>query len=281
MAVVGVYQIPAANELAWRTLIAAEAIAKGWIYREDQIDMASLEPGSAAILVTSDPQMADLEGVESWTVLGADPVHAAALLVERLGMGKDSLWHIARRGAVADVLLRRGGALFDAADAIIDIAGFGPVAGPPPEGPLKAAGSAGPLALYANLPVPVGAKATWLPDVYKLPTELHPGVESIDLMGLARLLIQGPYFDITPGTWALTVDLEIDAPGSGIPLSFEWGHGTDVTELSVTVRANGMYRVVLEHTWAEVSHADLRILLVRPTFHGQLRLVSSEVERIA
>lgn len=281
MAMVGVYQIPAANELAWRSLLANAAIAKGWVYREDPVDLSTIDPGQQVLVVTSDPELTLNAGIGPWTVLAADPTRAAGLLEERLGMGNDSLWHIARRGAAADGLLRRGGTLFNASDAEIDVQGFGPVSGPTSQEAPVTRGRSGPLTIYTRLPVEPGATASWSPDVYKLPENLLPGLTSIDLTGRDRLLIQGPYFEITPGTWALTVELEIQAPASGIPLAFEWGYGTDVVRLTETIRRPGLYQVTLEHVWPEANHADFKIMLMQPSFQGELRLVGSTVTRTA
>lgn len=281
MPIIGVYQIPAVNELAWRTLLADAAIAKGWIYREDPVDLSAFDPGCPVLIVTSDPEIANKGGIDSWTVLAADPTRAADLLIERLGMGNDSLWHIARRGAAADGLLRRGGALFNNFDAEIDIQGFGRISGPTSQRASDTRLPEGPLAIYACLPVKPGATASWSPEVYKSPMSILPGVGSIDLTGRDRLLIQGPYFEITPGSWSLTADFEIEAPAFGIPLAFEWGHDADVVRLTETIRRPGLYRVTLEHVWVDANHADFKVLLTQPTFQGGLRLVGSLITRTA
>ncbi|HEX3920395.1 MAG TPA: hypothetical protein VHW60_23890 [Caulobacteraceae bacterium] len=107
----------------------------------------------------------------------------------------------------------------------------------------------------------------------------QPCPETLDLTGLGRILVYGPYEPVTPGLWTATLRLEVCADGATRPFQFDVVTGADVTETRFRPGRPGAFQVQARHAVDADGLMELRLWVMKPTFHGELRLLGATLER--
>lgn len=284
MPTIGVFQVPSRRELAWRLAIYHAVNARGWLSFEGRCEPTS-ETSTNRLMVTSNPADVDLDYVDHWVVLTADAARSAAYLGDELKVGSSGVGMIASHLAAADILARRGAPVFGDDAASISIAEVEGIAlsdaesrdpgGSSLEGPAREA-----LAMYAAMPIKIGAAGFWSPSLYKQPIREDYGLDVIDLTGRTRTIIQGPYIPLPPGVWRMTADFEIVTPPEGGQFLFAWGAAGHMTEWSGFLPRSGRYQLQLESKWLTIAPAEFNVALLNPMFCGQLEMLGTVVEKI-
>jgi hypothetical protein len=108
----------------------------------------------------------------------------------------------------------------------------------------------------------------------------QPCPETLDLTGLGRILFYGPYEPVTPGLWTAALRLEVCADGATRPFQFDVVTGAHVTETRFRPERPGVFQVQARHAVDAAAPLELRLWVMKPTFHGELRLLGATLERV-
>jgi capsular polysaccharide transport system ATP-binding protein len=162
-------------------------------------------------------------------------------------------------------------------------AGVGPIGAEPADPPLPGA-LAPPSTPVSHDEAVAAAQAPgwWSPEMFHSPgTPDGRCPDVIAVTGRPRDLIFGPYISLAPGVWRATVFLEVCANASRCRLDLEFGVFPNYSKNPVTFLGPGHHKLEIEYTVAEAGDAEVRIVLIRPGFQGELRFAGVTVERIA
>nr|MCB7500160.1 hypothetical protein [Enterobacter roggenkampii] len=276
--VLRVLEVPGLRSKAWRLAIAERCRLAGW----DYLDYGGNAPpmpkaGRNTVIVGWNLDDA-IEGAR-WCVLTAEPSQAVAAFRELHGRSEsEALYHVASGFAQATHLAARGAQVWRDTDPVLEVPGLGAVfAKGDAEPPVP---SAGPLALYAAIPLASEARAEW-PAVHFNYQELSAptsGPMTIGLLGRRRLLFNGPNIALPSGAWTARAALVL-GPHSAADVLIEWGYGHDVTPLRTILKTPGRYEVEITHDWKTPAPADFRISLMMPCLDGALTFEGLTVER--
>jgi hypothetical protein len=124
-----------------------------------------------------------------------------------------------------------------------------------------------------------GPSRVWWPaDLFQ--SEAGGADAPIDVTGRARCLCWGPYVVLPPGFWRVQVSLELCQDAARYDYFIEFGVLSRFSRQ--LFRGAPGERQVVELTFEapELWTAELRIHLLRPAFHGELRLLGAQVDRI-
>lgn len=125
------------------------------------------------------------------------------------------------------------------------------------------------------------APGWWPPEMFLSPEKPEgrcPPV--IAVTGRPRDLIFGPYVSLAPGVWRATVFLEVCPNASRCRFDLEFGIFPNYTKIPVTFVGPGHHKLEIEYEVAEAGDAEVRLVLIRPGFHGELRFAGVSVERM-
>ena len=106
-----------------------------------------------------------------------------------------------------------------------------------------------------------------------------PCPEIIDVTGLARVLVFGPYRELPAGIWRATVTLDVSPDAARRPLDVQFGKLPDYTTSPLPFGVPGRHTVKLEYVLRKSGLAEVRVNLKRAAFHGEIRLFGAKVER--
>lgn len=279
----GILQIPSHNEDGWRMAIAQAASARSWSMTkttgaEPVVIDADLP---IVVFVRSADDLLDLE-LDSWVVLNVPIPEAETAAAQRKGSsGNDAIRHVATRLAAASVLASRGALVLDASGNRLDLPGLGLIELPDHRPVTSVAAMPSPLAVYQHLPPLAGDKAVWPAETFSFTVgqAADGGTPEIELTGRTRILVHGPYLDLPPGWWRITVRLIVE-PEDVAYLMFDWAVGTDSVTAHADFSVAGTYEVVLDRHWLSPGAAELRIWAERGHFLGRMTLLDCEVERL-
>ena len=104
--------------------------------------------------------------------------------------------------------------------------------------------------------------------------------ELIDLTGLARHVVFGPFVTLEAGLWRATVDLELCPDAARRHLVVEFGGSGDFSGVELPPRVAGRKSVSIDHRFHEGTQAEVRVLLAKAAFHGDLRFLGATLERL-
>jgi len=107
----------------------------------------------------------------------------------------------------------------------------------------------------------------------------EPCPAAIDLTGLNRILVYGPFLPLPAGPWRAEVRLELCEYGARRPLRLDFASGEAITAAAVAGQP-GLQRVCVTHEVTAGAPIELRLWLLRPTFHGELRFLGATLERV-
>jgi hypothetical protein len=266
---------------AWATAIREAATRDGW-----KVSRGAAPPPNdqdKVVRLTSDVR--DDEAASDWLVLTDDPQAlwaAEAARREGKSNARDILLMTSRRLAAAARLADLGAMTRPASSIEIDLPGIGRVR-------RKADVDLGDrlnnsaLALYQELPPPIGAQANWAPHLFSYPVgkAYEGGGPEIDLTGRARALVHGPYIELPPGVWRADIRFTMDPRGSPIRLRFDWGVNADFVMASPLVQRDGAYGLSLTRRWSEQGPAQVRVWVMQGVFDGQFEFQGCTVRRMA
>jgi hypothetical protein len=108
----------------------------------------------------------------------------------------------------------------------------------------------------------------------------EPCPAAIDLTGLNRILVYGPFLPLPAGAWRAEVRLALCEHGARRPMRLDFASGQAITAAAVTVGEAGEQRVIVTHEVIAGAPIELRLWLLRPTFHGELRFLGATLERV-
>ena len=107
------------------------------------------------------------------------------------------------------------------------------------------------------------------------------GPSVFDVMGRARCLFFGPYLPLAAGVWRARVWLEICRDAARRPMAIQFGAEPDYSTIDLPFDRAGPLVATVEHPMDGIGLAQIRLLLQKAAFHGQVRLLGAAVSRIA
>ena len=106
----------------------------------------------------------------------------------------------------------------------------------------------------------------------------EPCPEVLDLTGLGRILVYGPFLTIPPGRWTATIRLEVCEDAARRPFRIDFATGASVSQASFRPSGAGPLSASVDHQVTAASLAELRLWVLKPTFHGELRFLGATME---
>jgi hypothetical protein len=104
--------------------------------------------------------------------------------------------------------------------------------------------------------------------------------EVIDVTGPRRCLVFGPHLPLEPGRWRATAMFEVCPDASRRQLSVQFGCYPDFTTVQVPVGVSGLHQIELEYEFKPDQLAEVRLLLDRAGFHGELRFSGAALQKV-
>lgn len=140
----------------------------------------------------------------------------------------------------------------------------------------------GPLNMYRTGKPEIGQGADWPPEifVYGRKKAGERGFE-IDLTGPSGLIVSGPHLYLPPGCWEVKAQLILDEGATRRKYRIEWGGLEQFESLDFYPEKVGVYALVMQHDFANVDFAELRIVLLDSTIDGMIAFSGAKVGRIA
>lgn len=105
--------------------------------------------------------------------------------------------------------------------------------------------------------------------------------EVIDITGRRRILVFGPWRRLASGLWRATVSVELCNEASRRSFGVQFGSLRQFTTVGVPRGVAGRHDVELIHRLTPEEHAEIRIGVMAPAFHGSLRFLGAKVEPVA
>jgi hypothetical protein len=104
---------------------------------------------------------------------------------------------------------------------------------------------------------------------------------AIDVTGQGRCLTHGPYVVLQPGLWRATATLEICQDAARRRLAVQFGVEPHFSTQDLPYGIPGHHEVRVDFQLSEPGPVQIRILLRRAAFHGEVRFLGARVERLA
>jgi hypothetical protein len=125
------------------------------------------------------------------------------------------------------------------------------------------------------------APGWWSPEMFlspETPERRCPNV--LPVTGPPRDLVFGPYVSLAPGVWRAMVFVEVCPDASRCRFDLEFGIFPSYTKTPVTFLGPGHHKLEIEYIVPEAGDAEVRLVLIRPGFRGELRFAGVSVERV-
>ena len=103
---------------------------------------------------------------------------------------------------------------------------------------------------------------------------------AIDLTGLNRILLYHPDATLPVGRWRAAIDFDVCADGATRPFRLEFGAAHSLAVTDHQPSRGGRQSMTAECALAASSAVELRLWVVRPTFHGELRFLGATVRQL-
>lgn len=267
-----ILNLPSPQQEQWQADLVEAAQRAGWTILFNSPDQSALPETNQIVFYEN-----FVEGVcevSDWVILADQTAPTALYQAEQFGVSVfDANRSISRRYAHANVPADLGVRVLMSDAGTLDLPGLGMVSrGGRASRALEYRGA---LAFYDQLPLRPGACANWTKADFLGP--LSEAAGALDLTGRRRLLQHGPYFDMAPGTWRITLGFILDAGTAMTDLRFEWGTAEDTVSAGHSINRPGVYEISLVRDWTAVAPAELRIWLDRSMFDGSLQFESCKV----
>lgn len=271
--------LPSAEAEQWSAAFRTAAQAAGWSYLTSISEASESGPAILATVIAAE--------IEAFTPDHRTVIHAPLpALIAHLDQGLEAstlraaAFHLSRAAEIAtlaDQVIMPG-------ERQVTLPGLGTVkltgdAPCIPSAPIEV----NPLAIYETLPPPTGSRAEWPLRLFEIPEAVSPSDNAtprLDISGLNRVFVFGPYIDLPPGRWAATFGFTLDTQGSSVPLHFEWGPDGDSTIAQERIRQPGVYEITLAREWTTPNPAEFRIYTQHPVFSGMLEPIGCEIHRV-
>jgi len=101
-----------------------------------------------------------------------------------------------------------------------------------------------------------------------------------DVMGRARCLFFGPYLPLAVGLWRARVWLEICPDAARRPMAIQFGAEPDYSTVDLPFDQVGPMVANVEHPMDGLGLAQIRLLLKKAAFHGEVRFLGAALSRI-
>jgi hypothetical protein len=108
-----------------------------------------------------------------------------------------------------------------------------------------------------------------------------PCPDAIDITGIARFLVYGPYVPLAPGVWRAVVSLHLCPDASRRLLAVQFGAEPHYDTVELPARVPGSHTVAINHVRREAGLGQIRLWLKRPAFHGEVRFEGASIRRLA
>ncbi len=268
---------PSVDDRAWRAEINRAAKEFGLVVI-GEADLEHAPDGAAVVVLTDDalrpltvgarrvaaiipePESSPEAVADRYALEGAQRDHHAALLLARaLSLATE------HRVVTAQELATRPRQI-----ELLDLRLSPPESGaevsrnPPLTNAFKIYRAAGPA-----LPSPV----PWSEDLFLFETKAASaglGLGVLDITGRPRMLVNGPYFFMPPGSWRACIRFGVDKDAAKHQYRLDWGTMTACVSEYVTPRQPGVYELELDYTWDDVAPAEIRLILTEGSFMGTL-----------
>lgn len=276
----GVVVAPSPHLAAWRTAIAARCLLLGWRLEKSAVEA---DDGRNAVLLVKGLHHVRPADADQWVVIGGSAAEFLATASEGASVtAKEASRLASAQLAALSELIADGALHFGSGQFSLDLPELGGVSIQPGDVDVKAVALPPELEIYERIPPQVGASAVWAADVfdYTLKQEPTGGSPEIELTGRGRILVHGPYLELPPGLWRITVRFTV-FPDDIAYLLFEWGVGAEVTPYRAEVTHEGAYELVIDHALAARGPMELRVWAERGHFMGRMKMGDCQVERVA
>ncbi|ADL02583.1 hypothetical protein [Brevundimonas subvibrioides] len=273
-----VVHLPSPTQSAWQVALVEDATRAGWdVFSLTADEVPTFREGVHALIQGVDGGLIPADATTAF-ILAGSPQAAVDTLIQ--------LHHLDQKTALNSVAWWFAQAAEAATHAVpmnadadcLTFPGLGEVRRAE-AATLSPTAVGDPLAVYASLPPPIGATATWPIELFHWESGPEPGFT--DLTGKRRLIQHGPYLLLSSGTWTAEIVFELSMDRAFTQLRFDWGDGTDIVETSQRLSSAGVYSVSLTKAWTRPTTTELRIWLDRSMFDGSLRIRSTKVSRTA
>jgi hypothetical protein len=264
-------------------------------------------PGNGALVICADASGADLARLSLSLVVLGDPDHATAAVRDWPSVPTNDAIVFASRCYAHATALSRGGvgtvigeAAFrsDAEGALDEMLATLNLIPPPDKAEILrsefrsaleqsiAAAEASPnslardaLALYRDREGP--ARAWWPRELFKWgddPVSAPP--PSMDITGVPRSLVIGPYLSVSPGTWRVTATFEVDDDAALRFYLVSLGSGDDFSHERTFRLKPGRNELSVTHRFRAVGPAEFALGVPFGGFHGTLRFLGAAIEAV-
>ena len=104
--------------------------------------------------------------------------------------------------------------------------------------------------------------------------------ERKDLTGLNRILVFGPFVTLPAGRWRAQIEFELCQDGATRPFRIDFGSQDEFSQTPFRALGPGHQSAVVECALTRSAAVEVRLWLLRPTFHGELRFIGATVEEL-
>lgn len=280
---------PSVDDAAWKNEIARAAGAAGL---ECVIFAAGSTPpldDPSVIVVCDDADLALLHGAHQIAAIVPEPETAPEAVSQIHGIpAPESVWH-------ASLLLARAFAL--APDHSVVTAAvlarkptllrlFGALEITPPRSGAEVSRTpavASAFAVYRDLDLPLHSPVPWSERLFVYDTRAArdwTGWGVLDTTGRPRILAQGPFLSLPPGTWRACIRLGVDADAARRQYRVDWGTQTECESEHIRPAKAGVYELELDFTWERTVPAEIRLILLEGSFSGSLVFHGATIRRL-
>jgi hypothetical protein len=94
----------------------------------------------------------------------------------------------------------------------------------------------------------------------------------IDVTGRARVLSYGPYAPLGLGAWRARAVLDLCPDAARCRLAIQFGASMDFTTVDISRGPSGRREIEVDYFCQTPGLAELRLVLTRAAFHGEIHL---------
>jgi hypothetical protein len=132
--------------------------------------------------------------------------------------------------------------------------------------------------MYLTLPVPRGATAWWHSPLFLTPNGNY--TNPIDVMGRARTLLFGPYISLTSGLWQADLTMEFCADAIQYDYLIDFGTAKTFARSLFRPARAGEQTVSIQYTVQDDTPVEMRVVLLRAAFHGEIIFSGARVTKL-
>lgn len=124
--------------------------------------------------------------------------------------------------------------------------------------------------------------ALWLAreEFRSIDSDPDPCPEVVDVTGRPRCLVFGPHLELEPGTWRATALFELCQDAARRRISVQFGSYPDFSVEEAPLTRAGLHQIELDYTFLPHHFAEVRLVLVRAGFHGNVRFHGAFLRRL-